>query len=530
MSISTNLKWIETLLFNGPIPQEVRECGDRIARCEVWWQASINLDENGNHREVRSCREAAQFRNRLGAGGNGGIPLWAELKTRAGEAVNVETGDTILFAAHSRANTEFDDTLILKALGLDLAKTEIRTELDAEASSDKQQKLSKSKYFGRINPFNADLILRESLGIDVTIGSIRHVFDISVSMHGGYPNTVMSNLGHKAFAFEIHPEHLISSVKKLARRTTVANIAKVCQIWLGLAGKWERNKKKPEWLRFPPPKGPKIGILTGNAPESGLTLWQDTLAVFRERFPKLSDVLMPEVHVHSLPAMGLSMELVSREDHVWEEIQRAITALLELGCKIITIACNTTIYYEDRIKELCDRDGAKFISIAKSCVAALNDSFAQKDSEVRSVELLGISPVVDMEGTYSGYKSHLVAAKIKVKPCPADNLAYAFKQKGAEDKTLATDFNRLISTRLANKRVIILALTEASIIYRKHITTNGRNRWGNKVFIDPLMELAKHLVHLYLLEGYENSVVCQIPNDFSLSDKLLQLKVKFSKS
>lgn len=520
MSKFFNRNWIEKHKLTEPIPQEVRDCGDRINTCGFWWQPSVNCDENGKPRKVSSCREAAQFRNRLGAGGNGGIPLWAELKTRVGQAVDTQAGTSTLFAAHSRANTAFDHSLIIKALGLDPSTARIQTELDSEAPSARWSILSGSKYFGRFNPFNPDRILSESLGIDVKIESVCQIFDNSVQMNGGCPNTVMTNLGHREFGFEIHPNDLISSVQKFSQKVIVANIARPCPIWLGLDGRW-KIKKRLECLRFPPPTGPKIGILTGNAPESGLTLWQDILDVFRERYPNLADVLMPEVHVHSLPSMGLSMELVSREEHVWDEMQKAIEGLLGLDCKIITLACNTTIYYEDRIRQLCNGRGVEFISIAKACVATLNEKFAQKDSKIRSIGLLGIGPVVDTAGSYSGYKPHLESAKINVTPCAADALGYAFKQKGVDDKTLATDFSRLINEELANEEIIVLALTEASIIYRKHIRENKQKRRGNRVFVDPLMELAKYLVGEYLRLGYRDCAVCQIPSDYPLRDKVL---------
>ena len=538
-------KWIEALqgvsYWKGPIPIEVRDCGARIDSCGAWWQASVNRgnsseihnknsERNGEKwapKKVHSCREAAQFRNRLGAGSNGGVPLWVELKTRIGQAVDIKTGAKILFAAHSRANTEFDNAAIIKSLGLDPANAEIRTELNTDSSIDEKSTLSNNKYFGKFNPFNVDWILSEALGNDVKIEDVCQIFDSSVILNGGFPNTMMTNLGHRKFAFEMHPKDMISSIKKFSQNITVTNIARPCPIWLGLGGGHEKNKENLEWLRFPPPTGPKIGILTGNAPESGITLWQDILEIFRGIFPNLADVLMPEVHVHSLPPMGLSMELIRREDHVWDEMREAIIALLEVGCKVITIACNTTIYYEDRITELCDKRGAKFISIAKACVATLNETFAQKGSETKSVGLLGIGPVVDMQGPYSGYKPHLEAAKIKIKRCAADDLAYDFKLKGAEDPTLVTDFRKLVRRELAQEEVIVLALTEASIIYRMHIERSGKHK-DKKQYIDSLKKLAEYLVRIYLEEGYRNCDVCQIPRDYPICDKLLYFKGKVS--
>ncbi len=524
--------WINALDLDEAISPEVKICGDRIDNSGVWWQAS----RNHNNTEVKSCKHAIKYRVRLGSGAYGGIPLWAELKTFLGVAVESSTGKKVLFAAHTRANTEFRVPLIMNVLGLDAEKATIQkifdedvpqeeTELEANKAENKEFKLSASEYFGKINPFNIDLILSEGLGVHVGMENIFQVFDESLKLPGGFPDTVMSNLGDRRLAFEIHPDDLIAIIKKLSPNSTIAKIAAPCPVWLGLMGK----EKKDYWLHFPPATGPKIGILTGNAPESGITLCQDILDSIRDKYKNLADVFMPEMHIHSLPQMGLSMELISRDEHVWEEVKGAVGTLLKIGCKIITLACNTTIFYEPRIRTLCEKNGARFVSIAEACMPKIKQELQKTNGET-SVGLVGIGPVIDMEGPYSGYKRHLEAVGVNVSPCPGERVAFAVKSQGTE-QAFVTGFRKLLNQNLAKEHVVVLALTEVSMLYREHIAPRMKKKkiprpdriFVEKTFIDSLFELGRYIAFLYLKNGYKESLVCQIPGDFKIDEKLAGL-------
>jgi len=87
------------------------------------------------------------------------------------------------------------------------------------------------------------------------------------------------------------------------------------------------------------------------------------------------------------------MELVERENHVWAEMEKAIIALLETGCKILTIACNTTIYFEPRITQLCAKYGARFISIAEACMPGVRRALEDWNGEA-DVGLVGIGQLL----------------------------------------------------------------------------------------------------------------------------------------
>lgn len=490
----------------------------RLNQSGLWKNVGFNYKK----KDVYSCREAARFRDRLGSG-EIGVPLWVELKSQISAIKNKASGEVIYLIAHTRANTRFDDKKLLKILNIDPKTIEINNILDdADEISSKITSQSSSEIFGLVNPLNIDKVLIKYKSENV-VSSIVQVFDNSILLHGGYPNTITTNVGVRNQFIEIKPEDLIICVKEYFDNVIVADCAFPDPIWLGEDGKYVKN----DWSRFPPPTGPKIGLLTGNSPESGLTLWNDFLDKYRELSNNLADVLMPEVIIYSLPQMGLSMELVNREEDVWHEMQKAIKLLLDAGCKIITIACNTTIYFGSLINKLCEPYKAKFVSIAEACLPEIKYQLKYIDEKSPAVGLVGIGPVIDVKGEYSGYAKQFRENGIKVFPSDATNLAWAIKRVGTSDnqdeiQSLIEKFRALIR-ELSEVKIVVLSLTEVSLIYRKHIQKLPKKYKPNKILIDPLYELSRYLVYLYLLYGMKENKVCQIPDEFNLESKLQKI-------
>ena len=360
-----------------------------------------------------SCKQAARHRDRLGSGDNGGIPLWAELKSIVGIARS-GVGKAVPYAAHTRANTRIDEASLISALGLDPDETSLQSIFDGDPDLDEGRSPAvprglRERWFGLVNPLTANLVLSELGDLDLAFPDVVQVFDISLSLPGGVPDTVMTNLGDRTRAMELAPADLIDAVRRLSGATHVEEIAVPCPIWLGESGKY----LKDAFLSWPPPFGPRIGILTGNGPESGVMLWQDILATVRRLDPQVPDAFMPDVLVHSLPEMGLSMDLVAREEQVREIVLRGVRDLLRLDCKLVTVACNTTIYFAPKIEALCAEHGARFVSIAEAAVPAAARALT-KPGTGADVGLVGIGPVVDLDGGFSGYRRYLAQAGISV--------------------------------------------------------------------------------------------------------------------
>lgn len=513
---------------------------ERLRASGVWHQ----VWPNSAGAEARGCRDAATVRNRLGSAEHGGVPLWAELKSEIGFVVRRSSGERLYYAAHTRGNTCVDRERIAAILGVEFADCDFQIRIDkdlvdAEVAGGVEPEGTKgdSSVFGLVNPLNIDVLFRLE-GHDVDATDIHQLFDDSLRLEAGHPRTVTTNSGRRVEAFEIAPDDLIATVAHLFPRTSVGSFSYPDPVWLG-----KGEFRKDYWLRFPPPAGPKVGILTGNAPESGLALWSDFLARYRAFFQNTTDVLMPEVTVYSLPAMGLSMEIIRREDAVWAEIEKAVHELLAGGCRIITVACNTTIHFEPEIRALCREHGAEFVSIAEACLPEIRRGLrmtAADGGEKDLVGLVGIGPVIDLNGGYSGYARYFRDAGVRVKSCSAMHLAYVVKNVGvdslrkterkrsgdgrkdahAKRKNVVTEFRKLIKQGLPGVRVIVLALTEASLAYREHLETAPAKHVDGRVYVDPVFELARLLVFTYLRRGYRDAAVCQIPADFELEEKL----------
>jgi aspartate racemase len=499
-----------------------REIADRcIARMNetgVPWHASVN---KGRERAM-SCMQAVRHRDRLGSGDNGGIPLWAELKSIVGIARGKAGSAPIPYAAHTRANTRIDERSVISALGLDPDETELQSIFDEDDGIEDGGLTSvpqemRARWFGLVNPFTADLVLSELGGVDFALPDVVQLFDVSLSLPGGVPDTVMTNLGERTRAMELAPGDLIRAVRELSCPTHIGEIAVPCPIWLGQSGKYQKDV----FMNWPPPLGPRIGILTGNGPESGVTLWRDILATVRRLYPQVPDVFMPDVLIQSLPEMGLSMDLRARESTVREIVLRGVRDLLRLDCKMVTVACNTTIYFEPEIEALCAEHGARFVSIAEAAVPAAERALA-KQAPGAVVGLIGISPVVDVDGGFSGYRRHLAEAGIPVVTCAADDFAFEIKNQPDSSSRVAA-FGRLVKSLPPTTGVVILALTEASIVFRRDVVPHLKRRGDSRSYVDALAELGKYLTFVYLVEGYLESEVCQIAEAPMIENKLRQL-------
>jgi aspartate/glutamate racemase len=494
-------------------------CVSRLNEAGRPWRESLN--QSGGL--ALSCMHAIRQRDRLGSGNNGGIPLWAELKSIVGIARSSDGKTAIPYAAHTRANTRIDERSLISALGLDPEETSLQSihgeDMESgEGMSAATLRERRERWFGLVNPFTADRVLSELGGLDLSISDVVQLFDVSLSLPGGVPDTVMTNLGDRKRAMELSPADLIGAVRALSCVTHLEEIAVPCPIWLGQSGKHQKDV----FMNWPPPVGPRIGILTGNGPESGLTLWQDIIATVRGLYPQVPDVLMPDVLVQSVPGMGLSMDLVAREQEVREIVLGGIRDLLRLDCKLITVACNTTIYFEPEITALCTEFGARFVSIAEAAVPAAARALATEPPGT-GVGLIGIGPVSDLEGGFSGYARYLAEAEIAVATCAADDLkAFAFKIKNQPDdaKARAKTFGKLINGLPSTTGVVILALTEASIVFRRDVVPNLLKRADSRLYIDALAELGKYVAFIYLTSGYLESAVCQITDEPMVAGKL----------
>lgn len=481
----------------------------RMTDSGQWFIQNKNKDDS----VAKSCRQAVIVRNRLGSVQGLGIPLWAELKSELRLFRKQNSDSYIAIACHTRANRQLrpDDHKredILRAVDLCV---EDWTVLEREKSRD-------SGLFGLVNPLGIDASVKMSKpDFD---GEIYQVFDESLFIKGDIPETLITNDGSYTGSIEFSADGIFEATKLYFKNVIRANVCEIESEWVEHI-KHADEKKRPDWLRFPPPESPKIGILTGNSPESGVMLMDDILSLFRSSrlFEQTAtDITMPPIVLYSYPNMGVTMELIEREDRIWPQLERGVLVLLEAGCKVVTAACNTTAYFQKKLRALCKAHNAEFISIVDACLLELEHEYTENHSrENKVLGLIGIGPVIDLDAGYSGYSELSDTANVKIIGSDATELAYEIKNLGDDPKLIhnvTKEFRRQIREDLAEADTVIIALTEASIVYRDHKNkiSNKNNVNRNRInFIDPVASLSKAVVMEYLRIGYRESALVGLP-------------------
>jgi len=425
-------------------PVEVLKLEKKLENEKIWFITS----NNENNREVQGCWDAVNYRVRLG---HSKIPIFCELKSNFG-FINKDNDKKYLLV-HYRGNQKLDYEKIKKLTEADFQRIEDETELQNLFGSG----------FGLVNPF---------LGFDRS--DILQIFDKSLTTQQFIPYTMMTNASHRRWGIEFKPDELINSLPNILIEDVVIENTK-----------FEIKKHK-------------IGILTGNSPESGILLWEGINERIRKNFSEyfLGDISFPEVIIESIPEMGLSMELDKRFEDVKEVVGKGITNLCERGATIVCIACNTTQYFSKMSKKICSKhDNVIYVSIPETTYKYL------KKNKIKEFDFLGINYVSDFE-KWSGFKN-LNKEEFDLYPLEKqyisqiNEFAYDLKKK-KEIKVLRQNFVRFIK-RSTNTNTIILALTELSILY--NLEEEYIKKHSEKNYFNTLTILAETIGDMYT-KGY----------------------------
>lgn len=386
---------------------------------------------------VRSCREAAPRRWRLG---DRGIPLCDELKSSVGRVGDGSSARVV--AVHCRGHHNLDDDKLSRELGGRFSRVS-QEELMATLCME----------YGTVTPFG---LARQP--------EVEQVFDRQVVERYFPPHTMMTNLGDPTFAVEFTPTALIQTIPSARLADVVSDDA---------GG----------------PRVPTFGILTGNAPESGMLLWRMINTRVREAQSSgfTGDIAFPRVIIESTPEMGLSMELAARIDTVRPVVLGAVERLCQHGATVVAIACNTTQYFADDVEEICRREGAQFMSIPDVTLAHL------RRKGIRTFDFFGISAVSDFDH-WSAFKA--LDAEYQVhRPPPRDislinEVAFTVKQRGVDVRALNRLRDLLNGASQAN--TVVIALTELSAVL------DELKLRSEKQFVDTLDVLAAAMAERFL--------------------------------
>ena len=403
----------------------------------IWFRLARNSP-------ATSCRDAAHRRERLGTFG---IPLWDELKSFA-----LTDDGSRLVLLHCRADAEFDLDAACEHLGLRHGSLERADSLLADLRVG----------YGLVNPFTT---------WDDESVEVRQVFDHGVLSRLGTPGTMMTNAGDSTWAVEFYGDELVDVLDGASVASIIASPAPV----------------RPGYAERPA----KIGIVTGNSPESGMALWENLLATVRGRLGRANrgDVSMPAVEVTSIPGMGLSMELDHRLEPVHEIVRSAVAGLAEAGATHVGVACNTTQYYSPSLTEVAEAAGAEFLSMPEAVASWL------RAEGIDQVGLVGIDYVSDL-GEWSAYGPALRGIEVEI---PDDRghdrieeLAYQVKAEGPSTQALGRLRNVLRDAM--DSKYVVLALTELSIL----LELQSKRSKGDQVLVDPLRIYGEALAARFL--------------------------------
>ena len=294
----------------------------------LWYSITKN---NGN---ALGCGDAASKRERLG---HIGIPIFDELKSELGYIIDSNTKEKIYVLTHCRGNQKIDDR---KRESFLLSRHQRLTSEDdinllIEHSTLKSYiENNEVNIMGVVNPF----IFSNDI-------KIIQIFDKSVLVELYPPFTMMTNASHREYGIEFKPKELIYAL----------NNAKVLDVI-----------EEDNYSSF---KRHKIGIITGNGPDSGMMLWNNIndrvkkSLLNKRSYSFTGDLSYPEIVVESLPEMGLSMELNNRFKETKIILLKTVTNLCKSGVSILCLACNTTQYFIDEIEIICRRYDTIFISM-----------------------------------------------------------------------------------------------------------------------------------------------------------------------
>ncbi|MDR2971772.1 MAG: hypothetical protein LBU83_07600 [Bacteroidales bacterium] len=431
------------------IPHDVKNVIKHCVDNDVGFVLSRNV-------KALSCKDARSKRYRLG---HTGIPLYDELKSIVFKG-NYHDGTECIIAAHSRGHLGIDEHRLSELCQISdsltiMPEEELRERFNME--------------FGTVNPITIEINSK---------GFILNVFDVSITqMMAKSVDTMMTNAGNHTWAIEFDPVILMNSLKQSVIGTIAILDAEL----------------KPWELSFAINPKP-IGIITGNGPDSGISLWNRINNHFNTELGRhfVGDISLPPMHIISLPTMGLSMELDKRNTATWETIKVAVELMKKNNVELLALACHTTHYYTDKIRELYESETRKFVSMAETTI-----KYVRKEN-MRDIAILGISHVANLDNGYSAY-TQLKDLEIETIPSNVlsqfDEIGYAVKKMNDLYKYYQQLLN-LIKTKIKSKNVII-ALTELSILYEQFHKENNKQedkRRSEKKIIDPLDLYAREIV------------------------------------
>ncbi|MEN8136327.1 MAG: aspartate/glutamate racemase family protein [Thermodesulfobacteriota bacterium] len=207
----------------------------------------------------------------------------------------------------------------------------------------------------------------------------------------------------------------------------------------------------------------RIGIITGAGPEAGIDLWQKILQKNKNNFEidSYGDVDAPPVVVHSVPSMGLVMDIDKHEKFIERDLLNTLD-MLDEQVDYFCIACNILHYYSDII--VSNNYKCEFVSIVDPIKKYISDN------QIKKIALLSIGTVMEL-GSYSPYKILSQHVDIEItNSSEMNDLVKGIKSKGSNDKNLVSEYHDIINK--LDSETVLLACTELPLLPTTGINKN----------------------------------------------------------
>jgi aspartate/glutamate racemase len=385
--------------------------------------------------KVIGCKDAAANRNRLGYKG---IPIFDELKSELGFFIDKENREQRILV-HCRGNQKLDRLKVSEIL-----------------NSEYQRLTGVKEIKGLINPFGKQF------------RNLPQIFDISTTKSFYPPYTMMTNAGDYNYALEFEVNSLVNSLKS----SSVEDVIRV--------------DNYNSYVRH------KIGILTGNGPDSGILLWRlinESVKKFlcsRLQRSFRGDLSYPEIVISSVPDMGITMKLDERLDSTERMVIKSTIDLCQSGITIMCIACNTTQYFKEKIENICNLYNVKFTSIPDVIKAYLDENLIQQ------FDFLGIPYVADFK-KLSAFKELNDKYTIPVLSSDVKSKINEIALVAKIDIHKAANLLKDLIQRKTKYSTVVIALTEISTILSEH-----KKIPQDKTIVDSLQLLANSIAETYV--------------------------------
>jgi aspartate/glutamate racemase/prolyl-tRNA editing enzyme YbaK/EbsC (Cys-tRNA(Pro) deacylase) len=427
LSIDTELDNARKLLYNDEesLPLKVKQIIEFCVSKKISFILSRNI-------KVFSCKDARSNRKRLG---HIGIPLFQELKSIVFKGTTNSRKDVVI-ATHCRGHVNIDVDKICRLCSLNERPTIMpQEELIKRYGMD----------FGTVNPFLFELNSRANF---INIFDENLIFK-SINCFG----TMMTNAGDHTWGIEFEPQMLIDVAKN--SRVELISTTENTSVCYDLPQIIPRS----------------IGIICGNGVGFGIELWRIVISNFRSALKHHfnGDISCPEIKIHSLPILGLSVEFDQRKDFIEQEILKSLETISNID--LLALTCLNNYCFDTKIRCLTESTDGSFISMAETVVDYIVDE--------RLTDVAFISVNFDFFNNYKELFSKLGELNIEVLSTEFNDKIVELVYEVNQQSNLYSSFRKFLS--LLNQYIksenIIIISQELSLLYytfknKKYIKRN----------------------------------------------------------